>query len=294
MQIEALYKKQEIAHSNGIMDSPESFQSSLSWQNENSASDKSANAWRHRRMRELARPLLADKDASWLTIGDGRYGTDANWLMNNGPSNVTASDIQGRTLQWAQEKGLIRQHLVLNAERMDLADDSMDYVFCKEAYHHCPQAPVALAEMLRVARKAVVLIEPIDGEGRNLFSRILLALRTSLRGGWSHGFESSGNFIYRLSSLEVEKALLGRGLREYAFRSIQDCYLDGAEGPLDGPVGRKITKSIRKKSLLSKVLGIDFELGCFVLFKQSPTQKVLDDFKLAGFRLNALPANPYA
>jgi ubiquinone/menaquinone biosynthesis C-methylase UbiE len=294
MTITDSYKKQEAAHSTGILDAPEAFKASLAWFSENSDDDHSANAWRHRRMREMAMPLLEDKDASWLTVGDGRYGTDANWLLCNGIKNATASDIQGKTLKVGLEKGLINQYLVLNAENMALPDESFDYVFCKEAYHHCPQAPLALSEMLRVAKNAVVLIEPIDGEGRNFFSRVLLELRTTVRGGWSHGFETSGNFIYRLSTLEVEKVMLGRGLQHYAFRSIQDCYLEGAEASLDSPVGRRIQRSIHQKTLISKLLGIDFELGCFVLFKVEPSKNVLAGFQKVGFRNMSLPKNPYS
>lgn len=41
-----------------------------------------------------------------------------------------------------------------------LQDDAFDYVLCKDSYHHMPRPMIALYQMLRVARRAVVLIEP--------------------------------------------------------------------------------------------------------------------------------------
>ena len=44
-------------------------------------------AWRHKRMYDNLLPLIKNYPFSkWLTIGDGRYGTDANYLLRN---NIT-------------------------------------------------------------------------------------------------------------------------------------------------------------------------------------------------------------
>ena len=38
--------------------------------------------WRHERMLKKILPFI-NEDLEWLTIGDGRYGTDANFIIRN-------------------------------------------------------------------------------------------------------------------------------------------------------------------------------------------------------------------
>lgn len=49
---------------------------------------------------------------------------------------------------------------VENAEKLSSPNETLDFVLCKESYHHFTRPMLALYEMLRVATKAVVLIEP--------------------------------------------------------------------------------------------------------------------------------------
>ena len=42
-------------------------------------------AWRHQRMYQVLDPILAtEPEAKWLTVGDGRYGKDANFITEKG------------------------------------------------------------------------------------------------------------------------------------------------------------------------------------------------------------------
>ncbi|WP_051536351.1 class I SAM-dependent methyltransferase [Marinilabilia salmonicolor] len=116
--------------------------------------------WRHERMYRLLTPFLEERSSKWLTVGDG-LGTDANWLQENG-QDVVASDISEYGLRPASTNGYIREYRLINAEDIDYSDNTFDYVFCKEAYHHFPRPYLAVYEMLRVASKAVILIEPVD------------------------------------------------------------------------------------------------------------------------------------
>ncbi len=50
------------------------------------------------------------------------------------------------------ELGFIGEYSAQNAESLSFASNSFDYVFCKDAMHHCPRPVIALYEMLRVAR----------------------------------------------------------------------------------------------------------------------------------------------
>ena len=290
MNLQNQYARQAREHSVDILNYPDRLQQSQAWLRKDTA-----DYWRHDRIRRLIEPLLSDKDSSWLTIGDGRYGTDAGWLLNRGLVHVTASDLQSDLLEVARQRNVITNYRILNAERMDLPDDSFDYVYCKEAYHHCPRAPVALFEMLRVARKAVILQEPMESSGRNFIGKMLLALRSSIRRASSHGFEISGNFIYRVSRQEIEKALLGIGLRHYAFGSIQDEYIAGVEYvTLDSALASTLRRRIALKSAIGRCLGIDYGIGSFVLFKQPPDDALQRSFESHGYTVTVLPENPYA
>src|SRR5262249_19841688 len=135
--------------------------------------------WRHSRMYECADILKIHPDASWLTIGDGRFGLDSIRLRKKGFSNVFPTDISEHLLKISKERGHIDQYGVENAERLTLADRTYDYVLCKESFHHFPRPYVALYEMLRVAVRAVFLIEPNDSSIERL-PRSKAALRSLL------------------------------------------------------------------------------------------------------------------
>ena len=177
--------------------------------------------WRHARMYQLLTPLLA-WTGRWITIGDG-IGTDANWLMGQG-ATVVASDIGDALLKRAQEQGFIREFRRENAEKINLPDNAFDFALCKEAYHHFPRPYLAVYEMLRVARRAIVLIEPQDPIQRspvllwlkNILDRVSPGLVQRL---WKnqYSFETVGNYVYKISEREMEKVAMGIGLPAVAF-----------------------------------------------------------------------------
>ena len=102
----------------------------------------SIDAWRHQRMHDTVLPLLeANPNAKWLTVGDGSYGSDAHYLQGHG-ADATASSISDATLRGAHERGYIATYRIENAEALALEDDSFEFVFCKESYHHFPRPPL--------------------------------------------------------------------------------------------------------------------------------------------------------
>ena len=50
--------------------------------------------------------IFINKNEKWLTIGDGRYGSEAAWLKRNGV-NCHSSDMHTNLLEDAYKKGLI-------------------------------------------------------------------------------------------------------------------------------------------------------------------------------------------
>ena len=59
----------------------------------------------------------------------------------------------------------------LDAEKLDLDNCSFDVVFVQDGLHHLSRPILGFTEMLRVANKAVIVIEPHTGIVANLFGQ---------------------------------------------------------------------------------------------------------------------------
>lgn len=258
--------------------------------------------WRHHRMLSPIKPLISNQ-TTWLTIGDGRYGTDANFIISQGGS-AHASDISDRLLKIGSESGFINSFSAENAENLSFADSSFDYVLIKEAFHHFPRPWIALYEAFRVCRKAVILIEPNDGvEGirHSITKRLKSIAKKIIRGSSSsYQFETVGNFVYSLSSKELEKFLLGMHYTNIATKGINDCYQAGVEfinlnssSTEDRRTINNVKSSIRIKNLLSSTGLIPYEGLVATLFKDDPTQEIKRELIQLGWQVKELPKNPY-
>ena len=81
-------------------------------------------------MYEMIAPILEQNpNNEWLTVGDGRYGKDAKYIIENG-SNAIASDISEYLLKEAKEIGYIKEYQICNAESLSFKDSRFDYIFC--------------------------------------------------------------------------------------------------------------------------------------------------------------------
>ena len=204
-------------------------------------------AWRHRRMYQLLDPLFRwFPEANWLTIGDGRFGKDAHYLREKG-LKVLATDISDVLLKEGFQMGYIDKYSKQNAEALTFSDNEFDFVLCKETYHHLPRPMIALYEMLRVAKKGVVLIEPTDTFFYSTFSESLSRLLKNILKTFlnktteKHRYEEVGNYIYTISKREIEKVLLGMNLKIFAYKGLNDyyiCLLYTSPSPRDGLLSR--------------------------------------------------------
>ncbi|MEB3266319.1 MAG: methyltransferase domain-containing protein [Cyanobacteriota bacterium] len=266
-------------------------------------------AWRHDRMRARIDPFLRDLSTGrWLTVGDGRFGNDAHFLRRRG-IDVHASDVDDTLLRIGAEQGLIGSYSAENAEALSFGDDSFDYVFCKEAFHHFPRPWIALYEMLRVARRGVILIEPgdswIDRAGRSLAGHGVAALKSCGRAllGRSprprHRFEQIGNYVFSLSPWECEKVQLGLHQRHLAWCGINDTYIKGVEFcPINGGSGaderlrQRLFRGLQRQDQLSRFTGC-WGLQVIALFCQPPAANLWHELSKAGWTTKELPRNPY-
>ncbi len=263
---------------------------------------RTINYWRFERMYVCADPLLeAFPGASWLTVGDGRYGLDAMYLQAHG-ARALATDISGTLLEESKAKGLIEDYRVENAEALSFKEHSFDFVFCKESYHHFPRPMRAIHEMLRVARRAVLLIEPNDQTLPDGFVTTLSRLAKNLikkilrRPTDYHVFEDAGNYVYSISRREMEKLALGLGFATVAFKGVNDYYLAGVEfepATQDCALFRRVSRKIARYDILCR-LGISQPgLLAAIIFKQPPSADVKKALRACGYDVVNLPLNPY-
>lgn len=249
-------------------------------------------------------PLLNDKKGSWLTVGDA-YGLDANYILSKSVTEVVATDLSTGFLKVSLEEGLITKYRAENAEHLSGADSSVDYVLCKEAYHHFPRPYAALYEMIRVAKKAIVIIEPQDP----ISKMPLLLLATNLLGAihpkyvskvWKNRFsyEPVGNFVYKVSEREFEKFAGGLGFPLVAFKKINpNFWYMGIDQYQAVPQEKRFRKVQFKKAifdLLVRIGLISSQVLGTVVFKELPDARTVSLMKKEGYKFVDIPKNPYA
>jgi SAM-dependent methyltransferase len=255
----------------------------------------SVDAWRHRRMHAMLLPLIeSDPDATWMTVGDGSFGSDAYFLEQQGV-DVLATSLTDASLKVAHEKGFIRKYAAVNAEKIPYPDDSFDYVLCKEAYHHFPRPSIAFYEMLRVARKGVVLIEPYDGPPR-LLDMVKEPMKKLLWGkNQTIHFEPSGNYIYRIHPKEIAKKLAAVGCPALAWRTFNDIYLPVyGKAKTNGSLGYFLTRyAIIMQDIASWLHLMNSGLTTIVAFKEIPSQQTVAGLQRNRLPIYRLPTNSY-
>lgn len=249
-------------------------------------------------------PLLKNQN-TWLTIGDYN-GFEAQYFAEHG-QDVTASDISDTFLVEAAKEGYISKFQKLNVERIDHQDNTFDYVSCREAYHHFPRAFYGMYEMIRVAKKAAILIEPVDAffempimvalkKFCDLFNPMLINKFWKNRFSW----ETVGNYVFKLSAREVEKVAMGMGLPCLALKMMNHrlkpspkSWGDPAAEPADQKFLKKYNSSMKRWNLLCKLWLIPYNTICAIIFKEMPSDTVKKDLESQGWTVMDLPKNPY-
>jgi ubiquinone/menaquinone biosynthesis C-methylase UbiE len=259
------------------------------------SSPRSIDAWRHERMHRIIMPVLrAYPEATWMTIGDGSYGSDAYFLRRNG-TDVLATSLSDASLAIAQQRGFIARFQAENAESISVPDESFDFVLCKESFHHFPRPAIAFYEMVRVAKRAVVLIEPQE-TSRKLLDHAKNVLKRILRKDKSTLFEPSGNFIFRLSARELEKMMTALNHEAVAIKRFNDFYhprLANADYATFSFPALLTRLGIVTQNLLCALRMLDYGLACVVAFKGVPGEDLQHTLRRHGFRMRFLPRNPY-
>jgi ubiquinone/menaquinone biosynthesis C-methylase UbiE len=277
--------------------------------------ETTADYWLHNRMYEAVDCLKHQQSARWLTVGDGRWGLDAIRIKKRGFKEVLPTDICETLLEASKKRGLIESYSVENVEKLSFDDNSFDYVFCKESYHHFPRPYMALYEMLRVASKAVFLAEPNDEPRAQsvgakewlkfklqvLLSKLGLgALPTHYRKPVlfaTNGYEESGNYVYSISKREVQKLLQGLNYPQMAYKESNTHYIKGCEfEPADVNKSSIFKQIVDTINMQDERCAKGWEVPSLImmgLFKESMDAETRCAFESQGWTVVDLPRNPY-
>lgn len=146
---------------------------------------------------------LSDWDVLIVCGGVGGEGTI---VADMGVRSVTVSDISEQGLEVCRKRDPRLKTILLNAENLALPDSSYDLVFVMDGLHHLPRPVLGFTEMIRVAKKAVIVIEPHTGIVANLIGR-----------EWEEQ-DNEINWVFRWNKLLLEQAT-----RSYILQS--PCYI---------------------------------------------------------------------
>lgn len=139
-------------------------------------------------------------NSTFLTLGDGYCGREGTFIKRFGHF-VHATDIQPCLIEVAHQRGLVDAYSKEDLNKLSFSDQSFDFVFTKESLHHLSRPYIGLYEMLRVARKGVIIIEP-NGDHEKMYHY--------------NKFEATGNYMWGFSSHELIKAGIAFGYKFFA------------------------------------------------------------------------------
>jgi SAM-dependent methyltransferase len=252
--------------------------------------------WHHERMFDSIMPLLQFcKQTTWMTVGDGRFASDAHFLRPH-VASVTATSISGSTLVKAKERGWVDHVSEENAERISFADDSFDFVFCKESYHHLPRPAIGFYEMLRIARVGVVLIEPME-QGWSPLLGLKRMIKRLLRHDHAYDlFEPSGNFVYRININDLTKNLTSLNYSTLAWKGMNTFWYAGFDRAPKS--GFSLARLGSRCGILAQDIACSLRLlspgvASVMCFKAKPDDHWLDALRTARFHIIHCPTNPY-
>jgi SAM-dependent methyltransferase/uncharacterized protein YbaR (Trm112 family) len=150
----------------------------------------------HEKFRRSVLGLESLLEGSTVLVTCAGPGMDAEFLVRAG-ARVILSDISLGALLHARERstrfGLDVTLVVADAENLPFRDASVDVVYVHDGLHHLERPEVGLAEMARVARRAVSVSEPARSFATNVAVRL----------GIAEEVEEAGNTVMRLTVKEI-------------------------------------------------------------------------------------------
>jgi ubiquinone/menaquinone biosynthesis C-methylase UbiE len=133
----------------------------------------------------------------------GGLGGEAMFFLRHGFKNVTNSDFSANAVKISKTYDARLKGCVVDAENIPFEDNSFDLVVVKDGLHHLPRPVLGMTEMIRVSKKAVIVIEPYESLIGNL-----IGTEWELQ-------EGSMNYVFRWNRAFVNQVTKSYLLKDY-------------------------------------------------------------------------------
>jgi ubiquinone/menaquinone biosynthesis C-methylase UbiE len=138
-----------------------------------------------------------------ILIVCGGAGGEGIFFIKNGFQDVSVSDISKNSLQICNQLEPKIKTVCLNGEDTSLPDNAYDLIVVQDGLHHLPRPVTGFTEMLRIANKGIIVIEPYDSAVGNLIGT-----------EWEvHG--DSTNYVFRWNRNMINQATKSYLLKNY-------------------------------------------------------------------------------
>ena len=150
-------------------------------------------------------------DCKWLTIGD-QIGREAIYLKRKNIKYVICSSLKhqfkNELLNYTGMKSEDKFNNIDEVEDIDveniskvIPNNSVDFIMCKESFHHFPRPFLGLYKMLETCKKGVILLEP-----QEKMNFVESYGKMENEDKVTNPYESIGNFKYELNLREICKS----------------------------------------------------------------------------------------
>jgi ubiquinone/menaquinone biosynthesis C-methylase UbiE len=143
--------------------------------------------------------LIGDRRSDYsVLVVCGGVGGEGTYFLNRGYVDVTNSDFSQNALDICHRRDPRLKTLLLNAESTGLPDNSFDLVVVQDGLHHLPRPVQGLNEMIRMARRGVLVLEPHTGMVARLIGT-----------EWER-HEGAVNYVFRWNSESFRQTILSQ------------------------------------------------------------------------------------
>lgn len=147
------------------------------------------------RLAKLLRSMTIDLTGETVLLAGCGSGVDLHYLRKRHNARWFVADLSPNAVALTRQAFPDALGSAADLRRLPFADGSFDYVFVASSLHHLAEPLMGLYELLRVARRGVLVIEPNDSW--------LTRLATTC--GVATEIEEAGNYVYRFARRDIEK-----------------------------------------------------------------------------------------
>lgn len=136
-------------------------------------------------------------DNKSVLIASCGCGIDAHYLLKSyRPRIIYFSDIDPAAAEKTLSNFQNAAFIMTSNEKLSFKENSFDYVFVAASLHHLREPARGLYELLRVSKRALIVVEPNDTFFTRIFQKFGLAREYE---------EKGGNYVYRFDRRGVMK-----------------------------------------------------------------------------------------